>query len=67
MKLARDLLRRAVEFRDAGATVVLVDQNARRIAEIADYVYVLRLGEILREGTGADLLEDIDAIVREFI
>jgi branched-chain amino acid transport system ATP-binding protein len=66
-KLASELLQHAVEFRDSGSSVILVDQNARRIAEMADYVYVIRLGRIHREGTGREILADIDNIVREFI
>jgi branched-chain amino acid transport system ATP-binding protein len=66
-KLAGELLTRIMEFHRAGTTVVLVDQNARRIAEVADYVYVMQLGRIRREGPGSELLPEIESIVREFI
>lgn len=66
-KLATEMLHRAAAFRDAGAAVVLIDQNARRIAEIADHVYVMQLGRIRLQGTGRELLPRIDDIVREFI
>jgi branched-chain amino acid transport system ATP-binding protein len=66
-KLAGEMLERAIGFRENGAAVVLVDQNARRLAEVADYVYVMQLGTVRHQGTGAELLPDIDRIVSEFI
>lgn len=38
-----------------GLTVLLVEQNAERALEIADYGYVLQTGEVVLDGTGADL------------
>ncbi len=38
-----------------GLTVLLVEQNAARALEIADYGYVLQTGEIVLEGTGREL------------
>lgn len=37
-------------FADEGMTVVLVDQNVRRCAEISDYMYILELGRNKAEG-----------------
>ena len=38
-------------FADEGMTVVLVDQNVRRCAEISDYMYILELGRNKAEGS----------------
>jgi branched-chain amino acid transport system ATP-binding protein len=37
---------------------LLVEQNARKALEIADYAYVLETGQLVLEGPGQDLLED---------
>jgi len=42
----------------AGTTILLVEQNARRALAVADRGYVLELGKIRHEGTGRELLGD---------
>jgi len=41
-----------------GKTVLLVEQNAFAALKIADYAYVLEVGAIVLEGTGAQLIAD---------
>ncbi len=36
--------------------MLLVEQNAHRALEAADYGYVMETGEIILEGSGAELL-----------
>ncbi len=43
------------ELRTGGLTILLVEQNAARALEIADYGYVLVNGKIELEGSGAEL------------
>lgn len=43
------------DLKAKGLTILLVEQNAERALEIADYGYVLQTGEIALEGTGRDL------------
>src|SRR5262245_31873697 len=45
-------------LRDAGAAVLLVEQNARAALAIADRGYVLETGRIVMTGTGAELAAD---------
>src|SRR6185436_4368069 len=45
-------------LRDAGATVLLVEQNARAALGVADRGYVLENGRIAVSGSAARLLED---------
>jgi|SRR5262245_19315175 len=47
-----------VEMRQAGYTLMLVEQNAARALTIADRGYVLELGRNRFEGAGAQLLTD---------
>ena len=43
-------------LRDAGLTLLVVEQNAQRILEVADRGYVMRSGEIVLDGLAPDLL-----------
>lgn len=43
-----------------GTTILVVEQNARRALGLADYGYVIKLGQILFSGTGSDLLNNTD-------
>ncbi|MBQ8849027.1 MAG: ABC transporter ATP-binding protein [Clostridia bacterium] len=45
-------------FRDAGKTVLLVEQNAKKAMTVSDRVYVLETGTITTEGNAADLIND---------
>jgi len=46
------------EINEAGVTVVMVEQNARRALAMSDRGYVLDLGRNRFQGAGSDLLED---------
>lgn len=41
-----------------GMTILVVEQNARAALRIADQGYVMELGEVVLQGTGAELLRD---------
>ncbi len=43
---------------EAGTTILLIEQNARRALAIADRGYVMELGQIRYQGRGSDLLQD---------
>jgi branched-chain amino acid transport system ATP-binding protein len=42
----------------AGLTILLVEQNARRALDIANYAYVMERGRIVDEGESARLRND---------
>jgi len=42
-----------------GNTILLVEQNAKKALELADYAYVLETGELVLEGSGKELLNDM--------
>ncbi len=46
------------EIKDAGTTVLVVEQNAKQALKIADYGYVLETGKVIIHGKAKDLLED---------
>ncbi len=45
-------------FREAGKTVLLVEQNAKKAMSISDRVYVLETGSIITEGKASELIND---------
>ncbi|MBB5213873.1 ABC transporter ATP-binding protein [Parapusillimonas granuli] len=56
-KISKELYSLIRAFADEGMTVVLVDQNVRRCAEISDYMFILELGRNKAEGTHAQFHE----------
>jgi branched-chain amino acid transport system ATP-binding protein len=56
--LVRAVLDAVVRVRDAGVTVLIVEQNAAQALAISDRAYVLESGAIAFSGKGADLVED---------
>mgnify|MGYP001806302088 CR=1 FL=1 len=56
--IVRDILKIVTEIRDAGTTVIIVEQNAAQTLKIADYAYVLELGVIRTHGPAQELLHD---------
>ena len=54
------------ELHKAGATILLVEQNAQMALEVADRAYVLETGSITLSGSGHELLES-DAIKKAYL
>jgi branched-chain amino acid transport system ATP-binding protein len=50
-----------------GKAVLLVDQNIKRALEIADYVYVMRTGTVLSEGSREAFGGDTEALVARWL
>jgi branched-chain amino acid transport system ATP-binding protein len=46
------------EIKKQGVTILLVEQNAAKALAIADRAYVLETGNVTKEGSGKDLLND---------
>lgn len=47
-----------VRLKDAGMTIMLVEQNVRQSLQISDYAYVLETGRIVLKGTGREVMEN---------
>jgi branched-chain amino acid transport system ATP-binding protein len=56
--VVRDIFATIAALRATGVTILLVEQNARAALEVADYGYVLEMGEIALEGRADDLAKD---------
>ncbi len=48
------------DLRSQGRTLLVVEQNARRLLEAADRAYLMRTGSVVAEGTGRDLADRHD-------
>jgi branched-chain amino acid transport system ATP-binding protein len=50
-----------------GKAVLLVDQNIKRALEVADYVYVMRSGTVVSEGSRDEFGGDTEALVARWL
>ncbi|MDP2370346.1 ABC transporter ATP-binding protein [Rhodoferax sp.] len=56
--VVKDIFRTIDALRKTGVTTLLVEQNARAALEMADYGYVLEMGEIALQGSASELAND---------
>lgn len=56
--IVRDIFEIIKEFKSEGTTILIVEQNALQTLKIADYAYVLQVGEITMQGMASSLIED---------
>lgn len=56
--LVRDIFHTIADINRAGATILLVEQNAHMALSIASRAYVLETGKIMLTGSGKELLGD---------
>lgn len=56
--IVRDIFNIIKEFKSEGVTILIVEQNALQTLKIADYAYVLQVGEMIMEGEAAQLKND---------
>ncbi|MGM7670901.1 ABC transporter ATP-binding protein [Microbacterium sp. A93] len=61
-KIVNEVFKVISEIRATGATVLLVEQNARRALQAADEGHILQNGAVVRSGAASDLLADDDII-----
>jgi branched-chain amino acid transport system ATP-binding protein len=53
--IVRDIFHVIADLKSTGVSILLVEQNARAALQIADYGYVLEMGEFVLEGRASDL------------
>lgn len=57
-RIVREIFLIIARLRRTGVSVLLVEQNARAALQVADYGYVLEMGEIVLEGAASDLSDN---------
>ncbi len=60
--VATEVFRVLQALSQQGITLIVVEQNARRILQFCDHAYVLREGTLAFQGTAAECLEDEETI-----
>ena len=60
--IANDVFGILQELRQQGITLIVVEQNARRILQFCDYAYVLREGQLAFQGSAEACLADEETI-----
>jgi ABC-type branched-subunit amino acid transport system ATPase component len=48
-----------------GVTILLVDQNIAKAVEISDYLYMVEMGQVRREGPRADFADQLRDLIRD--
>jgi branched-chain amino acid transport system ATP-binding protein len=58
--VVKEILSTISKLRDAGSTILVVEQNSKAVLGIADRGYVMETGSIVLEGTARELLNNTD-------
>ena len=57
-RIVRDVFQIITALKDAGVSILLIEQNARAALQIASYAYVLELGKVTAAGTSAEITDN---------
>ncbi|MFO1216994.1 MAG: ABC transporter ATP-binding protein [Burkholderiaceae bacterium] len=60
--VVKEVFRTIERLRDAGVSILLIEQNARAALEVSEYAYVLETGAIALEGSARELAGDARVI-----
>jgi branched-chain amino acid transport system ATP-binding protein len=60
--IVKEILHIVAELRNTGISILLIEQNARAALQVADYGYVLELGQMSMQGPSAQLAGDPQVI-----
>ena len=62
--IVREIFRIVASLREAGVSILLVEQNARAALSVASHGYIMEQGKVVLDGTAAELRDNED--VKEF-
>jgi branched-chain amino acid transport system ATP-binding protein len=65
--IVRQIFATLKDLKLAGTTILLVEQNVNIALELADRAYVLRTGEIVLEGSAAELRRDSERVAQAYL
>ena len=64
--IVKEIFRIVTDLRKTGVSILLVEQNARAALQVADYAYVMELGEITMHGPAEKLAAD-KAVIESYL
>ena len=64
-KLAEQVYAQLLAARAQGVTILLVDQNITKAVEISDYLYMLEMGRVRREGPRQAFADQLRELIRD--
>jgi branched-chain amino acid transport system ATP-binding protein len=64
-RIADQVYERLREVQAAGVTILLVDQNITKAVEVSDYIYMLEMGRVGREGPRQAFADQLREIIRD--
>ena len=64
-RLSEQVYAKLLAARDHGVTILLVDQNIAKAVEVSDYLYMLEMGQVRREGPRQDFSDQLRDIIRD--
>jgi len=64
-RIAEQVYERLREVQAAGVTILLVDQNITKAVETSDYLYVLEIGRVRREGPRQAFADQLRELIRD--
>jgi ABC-type branched-subunit amino acid transport system ATPase component len=64
-KIAEQVYAQLLAARAAGVTILLVDQNIAKAVEVSDYLYMLEMGQVRREGPRQAFADQLREIIRD--
>ena len=66
-KLVDSIYEEIIKLKEQRYTILIVDQNVKKSVQIADYVYVLRLGRNSHHGPQAEFERRLEDIIKEWL
>jgi ABC-type branched-subunit amino acid transport system ATPase component len=64
-KITEQVYARLLQAREAGATILLVDQNIAKAIAVSDYLYMIEMGRVRHHGPRAAFAEQVRDLVRD--
>jgi len=64
-KLSDQVYTELLAARAHGVTILLVDQNIAKAVEVSEYLYMLEMGQVRREGPRRDFADQLREIIRD--
>jgi ABC-type branched-subunit amino acid transport system ATPase component len=64
-KLSELVYAQLLAAREQGVTIFLVDQNIAKAVEISEYLYMLEMGQVRREGPRRDFADQLRELIRD--